>query len=145
MFYTRLHHYHIGVWRLTMETRQCGTAGFEKGTVLATRVWLSNVQTGNICIPESLRLSGSVALWLRTLKKIRWIQNKSVILILFSGSEKCEVPSLCRTLLGRWAEVVAHIFSLLVLTGANIVYWILISNFLYFTVNYLLGKFKRVL
>ncbi|KOB66283.1 putative sodium-coupled neutral amino acid transporter 9-like protein [Operophtera brumata] len=54
------------------------------------------------------------------------------------GSETCEVPALCRTLLGPGAEVVAHIFSLLVLIGANIVYWILIANFLYFTVNYFL-------
>lgn len=50
------------------------------------------------------------------------------------------MPALCKTLLGRWAEVIAHTFSLLVLTGANIVYWILIANFLYFTVNYLLGE-----
>ncbi|KAJ0174832.1 hypothetical protein K1T71_009940 [Dendrolimus kikuchii] len=52
------------------------------------------------------------------------------------GSDTCEVPLLCRRLLGRSAEVVAHIFSLLVLLGANVVYWILITNFLYFTVNY---------
>ncbi|KAL0821470.1 hypothetical protein ABMA28_004940 [Loxostege sticticalis] len=52
------------------------------------------------------------------------------------GSDTCEVPALCRTLLGRWAELVAHTFSLLVLLGANVVYWILITNFLYFTVNY---------
>ncbi|XP_022823319.1 sodium-coupled neutral amino acid transporter 9 homolog isoform X1 [Spodoptera litura] len=52
------------------------------------------------------------------------------------GSASCEVPALCRELLGPWAEVVAHVFSVLVLLGANIVYWILISNFLYFTVNY---------
>ncbi|RVE49892.1 hypothetical protein evm_005485 [Chilo suppressalis] len=52
------------------------------------------------------------------------------------GSDTCEVPALCRSLLGRWAELVAHTFSLLVLLGANVVYWILITNFLYFTVNY---------
>ncbi|KAJ8712105.1 hypothetical protein PYW07_004947 [Mythimna separata] len=52
------------------------------------------------------------------------------------GSDSCEVPALCRTLLGQWAEVVAHVFSVLVLLGANIIYWILIANFLYFTVNY---------
>ncbi|CAB3230214.1 unnamed protein product [Arctia plantaginis] len=52
------------------------------------------------------------------------------------GSDNCEVPALCRTLLGPWAEVLAHMFSLLVLVGANVVYWILITNFLYFTVNY---------
>ncbi|XP_052751073.1 sodium-coupled neutral amino acid transporter 9 homolog isoform X2 [Galleria mellonella] len=52
------------------------------------------------------------------------------------GTATCEVPALCRVLLGRSAEVVAHAFSLIVLLGANIVYWILITNFLYFTVNY---------
>lgn len=57
----------------------------------------------------------------------------------YHGSDTCEVPLLCRRLLGRWAEVVAHIFSLLVLIGANVVYWILITNFLYFTVNYFIG------
>ncbi|XP_060805013.1 sodium-coupled neutral amino acid transporter 9 homolog isoform X2 [Amyelois transitella] len=55
---------------------------------------------------------------------------------LHHGTVTCEVPALCRTLLGRPAEVVAHAFSLVVLLGANVVYWILITNFLYFTVNY---------
>ncbi|KAG6439704.1 hypothetical protein O3G_MSEX001005, partial [Manduca sexta] len=55
---------------------------------------------------------------------------------MLSGSDTCSVPDLCRSLLGGWAEVLAHGFSLLVLLGANIVYWILITNFLYFTVNY---------
>ncbi|KAF9421272.1 hypothetical protein HW555_002744 [Spodoptera exigua] len=54
----------------------------------------------------------------------------------YHGSASCEVPALCRELLGPWAEVVAHVFSVLVLLGANIVYWILITNFLYFSVNY---------
>lgn len=47
-----------------------------------------------------------------------------------------EVPDLCRFLLGRWAEIIARIFSLIVMLGANVVYWILMSNFLFFTVNY---------
>ncbi|KAJ2945423.1 hypothetical protein O0L34_g234 [Tuta absoluta] len=54
----------------------------------------------------------------------------------YHGNNTCEVPALCRTLLGRGAEVIAHIFSFIVLLGANVVYWILITNFLYFTVNY---------
>lgn len=65
-----------------------------------------------------------------------------IFCMLCPGSEMCEVPALCRTLLGRWAEVLAHMFSLLVLLGANIVYWILITNFLYFTVNYFVGELK---
>lgn len=53
-----------------------------------------------------------------------------------SQNPSFEVPDLCRFLLGRWAEVIARIFSLIVMLGANIVYWILMSNFLFFTVNY---------
>lgn len=47
-----------------------------------------------------------------------------------------EVPDLCRLLIGRWAEMIAKIFSLIVLIGANIVYWILMSNFLYNSVTF---------
>ncbi|XP_062530993.1 neutral amino acid transporter 9 isoform X2 [Bombyx mori] len=54
----------------------------------------------------------------------------------YHGSDTCSVQALCRLLLGGWAEALAHVFSVLVLLGANIVYWILITNFFYFTVNY---------
>uniref|UniRef100_A0A6P7G4Y3 Sodium-coupled neutral amino acid transporter 9 homolog isoform X1 n=2 Tax=Diabrotica virgifera virgifera TaxID=50390 RepID=A0A6P7G4Y3_DIAVI len=47
------------------------------------------------------------------------------------GDEITEVPDLCRLLIGRWAEIVSKIFSLVVLMGGDIVYWILMSNFLY--------------
>lgn len=45
--------------------------------------------------------------------------------------------------MGGQAEIVAEVFSLIVLLGANIVYWILMSNFLYYSVNYAFGKFKN--
>ncbi|XP_047104267.1 sodium-coupled neutral amino acid transporter 9-like isoform X1 [Schistocerca piceifrons] len=48
-----------------------------------------------------------------------------------------EVADLSRELLGRPAEVVAKSFSLIVLLGATIVYWILMSNFIYHSVDYL--------
>ncbi|XP_045774681.1 sodium-coupled neutral amino acid transporter 9 homolog [Maniola jurtina] len=56
----------------------------------------------------------------------------------YHGTETCEVPALCRLLLGAGTAAVAHAFSLLVLLGANVLYWLLISNFLYHTVNYLM-------
>ncbi|XP_045500345.1 sodium-coupled neutral amino acid transporter 9 homolog isoform X2 [Colias croceus] len=55
---------------------------------------------------------------------------------LYHGGDSYEVPSLCRALLGPLSEMIAHAFSLLVLVGANVVYWVLITNFLYYTVNY---------
>ncbi|CAG9820488.1 unnamed protein product [Phaedon cochleariae] len=50
-----------------------------------------------------------------------------------------EVSDLCGLLVGRWAEVVSKIFSLIVLIGGDIVYWILMSNFLYNFVYFLHG------
>lgn len=51
--------------------------------------------------------------------------------------QNIEVPDLCRMLIGKWAEILAKIFSIVVLLGANIVYWILMSNFLYNSVVFL--------
>ncbi|KAJ8954477.1 hypothetical protein NQ314_007083 [Rhamnusium bicolor] len=53
--------------------------------------------------------------------------------------QNIEVPDLCRMLIGKWAEILAKIFSLIVLIGANIVYWILMSNFLFNSVLFLYG------
>ncbi|XP_013166810.1 PREDICTED: sodium-coupled neutral amino acid transporter 9 homolog isoform X2 [Papilio xuthus] len=52
------------------------------------------------------------------------------------GGARCEVPALCGRLLGSGAAAGAHLFSLLVLLGATVVYWLLMANFLYHTVNY---------
>ncbi|KAF5287628.1 hypothetical protein FQA39_LY15831 [Lamprigera yunnana] len=49
------------------------------------------------------------------------------------------VCDLARILLGRWAEIIARIFSLVVLLGSNIVYWVLMSNFLYNSVRFIYG------
>lgn len=47
-----------------------------------------------------------------------------------------EVAELATMLLGQWAGYIAKMFSVLVLLGAVIVYWILMSNFLYHSVDY---------
>lgn len=47
-----------------------------------------------------------------------------------------DLAVLCKRLLGRWAQWLAVIFSALILLGASIVYWILLSNFLFHTVDY---------
>ncbi|KAG1680686.1 Sodium-coupled neutral amino acid transporter 9 [Nymphon striatum] len=45
-----------------------------------------------------------------------------------------EFSDLCNFLLGKWAHVVSIVSSLLVLLGGTIVYWILMSNFMYHSV-----------
>lgn len=60
----------------------------------------------------------------------------------FEGNDTGEVAQLSKKLLGPWAEVIAKLFSFIILLGANIVYWILMSNFLYYSVGYIHGKTK---
>ncbi|XP_024941981.1 sodium-coupled neutral amino acid transporter 9 [Cephus cinctus] len=53
------------------------------------------------------------------------------------GDDRIEVTELSRIFLGPYAEYIAKIFSIMVLLGANIAYWIFMSNFLYNSVNFL--------
>lgn len=53
-----------------------------------------------------------------------------------------EVANLAKLLLGRWAEIIAKVFSMVVLLGANVVYWVLMSNFLYNSVIFFYGTFN---
>ncbi|KAK9751239.1 ATP-NAD kinase N-terminal domain [Popillia japonica] len=74
----------------------------------------------------------------------RWpgicLYTAQTILRISDSQGNCgDVPELCKILLGRWAEILAKIFSLIVLIGANIVYWILMSNFLYNSVDFIYG------
>ncbi|KAJ8681841.1 hypothetical protein QAD02_017633 [Eretmocerus hayati] len=55
----------------------------------------------------------------------------------YGGGERVGVMELSRIYLGSWAEKMARIFSITVLMGANIAYWILMTNFLYHSVNFL--------
>ena len=47
---------------------------------------------------------------------------------------------MCGKLMGRFWEYLGSFFSLLAVTGAAVVYWVLMSNFLYNTVTYVYGK-----
>ena len=55
----------------------------------------------------------------------------------YGGQKSIEVIQLSRIYLNKWAEYVAKIFSITVLFGAIIAYWILMSNFLYNSVNFI--------
>ena len=51
-----------------------------------------------------------------------------------------EFAQLCGHLLGPYWEYIASIFSMLAVLGAAIVYWVLMSNFLYNSIDYCIGK-----
>lgn len=82
------------------------------------------------------------ALLLLTLMAALCLYTAHLLLVVnrHHGGVRCEVPALCGRLLGAGAAAGAHLFSLLVLLGATVVYWLLMANFLYHTVNYLTGN-----
>ncbi|XP_017794749.1 PREDICTED: sodium-coupled neutral amino acid transporter 9-like [Habropoda laboriosa] len=53
------------------------------------------------------------------------------------GDKGIEVIQLCQIYLNKWAKYIAKTFSIAVLLGATITYWVLMSNFLYNSVNFI--------
>jgi sodium-coupled neutral amino acid transporter 9 len=60
-----------------------------------------------------------------------------------SDVEILEFSDVCRYYLGKWGEVASIFFSLAALLGAMIVYWVLMSNFLYNSVVFIYRKYIR--
>lgn len=104
------------------------------GTSILTIPWA--IHQAGFFLAISLML-GATAICLYTAWRILKIHS-------IHGGGKGEVADLSKMLLGRYAEVTAQGFSFVILLGADVIYWILMSNFLYFTVNFvhdtLLGK-----
>lgn len=73
---------------------------------------------------------------------MQYVMNQ-VVCIFEGGEENIEVQDLSRIYLGKWAEYIAKIFSIAVLLGATIAYWVLMSNFLYNSVNFIYGEDPR--
>ncbi|XP_022100230.1 sodium-coupled neutral amino acid transporter 9 homolog isoform X2 [Acanthaster planci] len=57
-----------------------------------------------------------------------------------SGGKLVEFSDVCREYLGRPGEYAAVFFSLAALLGAMIVYWVLMSNFMYSSVSFIYGR-----
>ncbi|XP_060842799.1 neutral amino acid transporter 9-like isoform X3 [Rhopalosiphum padi] len=102
-------------------------------------IWNTIMGTSLLAMPWSVERAGLVmglllmfviaALCLYTSNRILKVQ-------VLHGNDTGEVAQLSKNLLGPWAEVIAKLFSFIILLGANIVYWILMSNFLYYSVGY---------
>lgn len=60
------------------------------------------------------------------------------------GGVALDFSDVCRQYLGRWGEYGSVFFSLSALLGAMIVYWVLMSNFIYNTVTFIYGKFEVI-
>lgn len=66
------------------------------------------------------------------------------VLGVFDRKDSVEFSDVCRYYFGKWGEYIAALFSLATLLGATIVYWVLMSNFLYFTGAVVHGESRDV-
>ncbi|XP_025415474.1 sodium-coupled neutral amino acid transporter 9-like isoform X2 [Sipha flava] len=102
-------------------------------------IWNTIMGTSILAMPWSVEQAGLVmGLFLMFLIAGLCLYTSNCILKVqvLHGNDTGEVAQLSRKLLGPWAEVISKLFSFMILLGANIVYWILMSNFLYYSVGY---------
>lgn len=55
-------------------------------------------------------------------------------------SQAADLPDVCRYFWGSVGDALSVFFSVVVLLGGIVVYWVLMSNFLYYTGNVIHGK-----
>jgi len=70
-----------------------------------------------------------------------WQRQMVVSVPGLKGSEHIDFSDVCRHYLGHWAEILSIIFSLIALLGGAVVYWVLMSNFLFHSVTFIYGLF----
>ncbi|XP_071449616.1 neutral amino acid transporter 9-like [Hetaerina americana] len=118
------------------------TAGGKQSSVITIfSVWNTILGSSVLSMPWGIQRAGLAggtllmvimgALCLYTAYRILKVNS------IFPGEhEQTDVSDLCKMLLGRHIAILTRIISMVVLIGAAIVYWVLMSNFLYNSVGY---------
>ncbi|XP_043678253.1 sodium-coupled neutral amino acid transporter 9-like isoform X1 [Vespula pensylvanica] len=103
-------------------------------------VWNTILGSSLLTMPWGIQMAGffpGIILVLAMGGLCLYTAYRLIIVHQYHGSqEKIEVVQLSRIYLNKWVEYIARIFSISVLLGATIAYWILMSNFLYNSVNF---------
>ncbi|XP_007486384.2 neutral amino acid transporter 9 isoform X1 [Monodelphis domestica] len=123
---------------------ECYTDGYGKNTSLVTifMIWNTMMGTSILSIPWAIKQAGFttgicviILMGLLTLYCCcRVVKSRTMISSL--DTSNWEFPDVCKYYFGSFGQWSALLFSLVSLIGAMIVYWVLMSNFLYNT-----GKF----
>lgn len=113
-----------------------------KQSSLLTIFALWNMLMGSslLCLPWSLQRAGLVSgsILMGIMIFVCFYTADLMIKIPLLARIKCdEFSDACYQLLGRWAQVVTVASSFITLIGTLLVYWILMSNFLFHTVSYI--------
>ncbi|OWF48889.1 sodium-coupled neutral amino acid transporter 9-like [Mizuhopecten yessoensis] len=124
------------------------TARGEQNSIITIfSLWNTMMGTSILSMPWAIRQAGFVTgITLLVLMAGLMLYTSYRILTAVQGmssdsmSEALDFSDVCRHYLGRWAQILAVVSSLLTLMGGAIVYWILMSNFLYNIVTFIYHK-----
>lgn len=113
--------------------------GPKQGSIVTVfSIWNTMMGTALLSMPWALNQAGLILglLFILAMGILAFYTAFRVV----DATEKCsaagqniEFADVCRFYFGKWGDRVALWFSLISLIGATIVYWVLMSNFLYFT------------
>ncbi|XP_022319194.2 neutral amino acid transporter 9-like [Crassostrea virginica] len=118
------------------------TEGKQSSLITIFSLWNTMMGTSILSMPWAIRQAGfltgiSLLVFMALLMfytSYRILKAMQTTGKLDSGVDFSDV---CHMSLGRWAQILAVVSSLLTLLGGAIVYWILLSNFFYNVVNFI--------
>ncbi|XP_061192567.1 neutral amino acid transporter 9-like isoform X1 [Saccostrea echinata] len=118
------------------------TQGKQSSLITIFSLWNTMMGTSILSMPWAIRQAGFVTgISLLVLMAMLMFYTSYRILKAMQSMGKTDsgldFSDVCRISLGRWAQVLAVVSSLLTLLGGAIVYWILMSNFIYNVVNFI--------
>ncbi|WKY02422.1 hypothetical protein Q1695_016017 [Nippostrongylus brasiliensis] len=131
------------------ETSEAGSA-IESACILATSpmekkqssvvtifsLWNTMMGVSLLSMPWGLHQAGFV-LGIAILLGMGFLCFYTAYLVVISADKHLDFSDICRHHFGRIGAIVAQFFSITVLIGVVIVYWVLMSNFVYFSGNLL--------
>jgi len=116
--------------------------GKQSSLITIFAVWNTMMGTSLLSMPWAVEQAGLVAglCLILTMAAVCFYTAYCILKVFGTYSERENLPDLpdvCLFLLGRFWQLVSIIFSALSLLGACAVYWVLMSNFLFYTGKYI--------
>ncbi|XP_025110974.1 sodium-coupled neutral amino acid transporter 9-like isoform X2 [Pomacea canaliculata] len=116
-------------------------AGEQSSIITIFALWNTMMGTSILSMPWAIKQAGYVCgiAMLILMAAINGYTSYRVLrsVDFFLGKKISEFSDVCKHFLGKYAEITAVFCSLLTLLGGMIVYWILLSSFLFHIVNFL--------
>lgn len=123
--------------------------GKQSSLITVFAIWNTMMGTSLLSMPWAVEQAGlALGLMLTVIVSGLCLYTAHRILQVFKVHSRnvkiSEFPEMCGLLLGRWAEWLATAFGIMAVLGAAVVYWVLMSNFLFNTVNYTRDRINGV-